>query len=187
MPDGTLDLRNHGAVAPETNGSQNMDRAGRRLHQGEPLLAWDAPEHVVYKKTTAWYIAFGIVWALLLFTAIVTGSFLTGIVFFIGGILLFLYSERAPRMVHFEILDTGIAIGRHIFPYRELMGFNLMERIDGVYILLRGRRLLIPLIHVPVADDVDPRKLQKILARHVKEDDTLVEPLSDIIAHWLGF
>jgi len=158
-----------------------------RLSRGQTLLSWEAAEYVVYKKTATWYVIFGVVLALLLFSAFLLKSFLTGVVFFLSGILIFLYSERSPRRVAYAIRDTGIAIGNRVYLYRELSAFNLIERRDIVYILLKSRRLVMPLIHVPVADDIDPSAVRESLLQYLPEDEQFTEPLADVLAHWLGF
>jgi hypothetical protein len=178
----TTQIRTEEFPAPGTAPAQPRSAIGR----GKTLLQWEAPEYVVYKKTTGWYVAFGIILALLLFSAFLLRSFLTGVVFFLAGVLIFLYSERPPRKVSYEIRDTGIRIGGRLYLYRELAGFNMVERTDGVYMLLRSRRLVMPLIHVPLGDQ-DPDKARELLLPLLTEDVQLVEPLADILAHWLGF
>ena len=158
-----------------------------RLRRGTTIIAWEAAEYVVYKKTTRWYVIFGVVLALLLFSAFLLKSFLTGVVFFLCGVLVFLYSERTPRRSNYEIRDTGILIGNRVFLYRELTAFNLIERGDVVYILLVSRRPIMPLIHVPVADDIDPNALRELLLQYLPEDEQVTEPFADVLAHWLGF
>ena len=99
-----------------------------RLTRGTPLFSWEAPEYIVYEKSTAWYVGFGIILALLLFSAFLLKSFLSGVVFGLAGLLVFLYSERSPRIIHYELRDTGIRIGDRIYPFRELSAFNMVER-----------------------------------------------------------
>ncbi len=148
---------------------------------------WEAPEHVVYEKTILWYIVFGVVVALTIFTAFLLRSFLAGIVFFLGGLIVYMYSERPPRIVKYELLVKGIGIGDRLYPYSALTNFNIVERAHGAYVLLRGRRLLMPLIHIPLADSIYPDDVKEVLLKFLPEDPDLVEPLPEIIAHWLGF
>lgn len=183
----SLDLRNRSENVAQTAAEETpMIREGK-LSRGNVLLSWEAPEYVIYHKTTGWYVGFGVLLALLLFSAILLQSFLTGVVFLLAGVLIFLYSERTPRRIRYEVRDTGIRVGERFYLFRELAAFNLVERGDTVYMLLKSRRFILPMIHVPLAEETDHQKLRKIMLRHMKEDHEFNEPLADVLAHWLGF
>ncbi|MDO8512688.1 MAG: hypothetical protein Q7S57_05410 [bacterium] len=167
---------------PETN-----TRAGGQLSHGQIYLEWEAPEYVVYKKTTVWYIGFGILLALLLFVAFVMQSFLTGIIFFLSGVLIFFHSERPPKIVSYDLRTTGIRIDSRIYLYRELSAFNIVEHGASIYLLLKSKRLLMPLIHIPLADDINHEEVLDAISNHLPQDPDFVEPLADVLAHWLGF
>lgn len=171
-------------AAPED--TQTAAPGESRLARGEILMSWEAPEYIAYKKTTAWYVVFGIVLALLLFSAFLLQSVLTGVVFLLSGILIFVYSERPPRRVPYEIRTSGVSINRRVYLYRDLSAFNVVERGDTVYMLLKSRRLIMPLIHVPLTG-LDFQEVSEVMGAHLEEDDQLIEPFADVLSHWLGF
>ena len=185
----TMDLRL--GSTKETEIAEEIKEApplpGKRLGHGQVYLEWEAPEFVVYKKTTIWYIGFGILLALLFFTAFIMQSFLTGIIFFLSAVLIFFYSERPPKTVSYDLRTTGIKIDSRIYLYRELSAFNIVEHGSSIYLLLKSKRLLMPLIHVPLADNIDHEEVLDAISNHLPQDPEFVEPLADILAHWLGF
>jgi len=185
----TLDLR-LGGTNKNNNEKETPESSlppGSRLGQGQVYLTWEAPEYVVYKKTTVWYIGFGILLALLLFFAFVMQSFLTGIIFLLSGILIFFHSERPPKIVSYDLRTTGIRVDSQIYLYRELTAFNIVERGASIYLLLKSKRLLMPLIHIPLSDDMEHEKVLELLSNHLPQDTDFVEPLADVLAHWVGF
>jgi hypothetical protein len=187
MVEPTLDLRQNNAKEKETNKElPNEDSKHGKLSKGEIFLSWEASEYVVYKKTVGWYIGFGILLAFLLFTAFIMQSLLTGIVFLLGGILIFVHSERPAKTISYDIRSSGVHMGKEFYLFRELEAFNVVERGDGVYMLLKSKRLLLPLIHIPLGD-VDHEEVVRVMSEKIPQDPDFVEPLADVIAHWAGF
>jgi len=185
MAEPTLDLRQNNAKETDKE-SLNENNEHGKLSKGEVFLSWEAPEYVVYKKTVRWYIGFGILLAFLLFTAFVMQSLLTGIVFILGGILVFVHSERPAKTISYDIRSSGVRIGKEFYLFQELSAFNVVERGDGIYMLMKSKRLLLPLIHMPLGD-VDHEEVVKIMSEKIPQDPEFVEPLADILAHWAGF
>lgn len=185
----TLDLRPNSTNETENSkeAEETPSRSGGRLSHGQIYLEWEAPEYVVYKKTTAWYIGFGILLALLLFVAFMMQSFLTGVIFFLSGVLIFFHSERPPKSVSYDLRTTGIKVDSRIYLYRELTAFNIVEHGSSIYLLLKSKRLLMPLIHIPLADDINHEEVLDAISNHLPQDPDFVEPLADVLAHWLGF
>lgn len=147
------------------------------------------------EKSVLWYAAFGVLMALLLFAAFLMKSFLTGVVFALLGVLVMLYSERPPRTVRFAIGRDHLTINDRRYILRDLDRFNIVETpthpqpdgSPGHLLLIRGRRMVLPLLHLPLAPDIDPDAVRRALRRLVQEDADLREPLADLVAHGLGF
>lgn len=175
----TLDFNADGNKQKEQNEKKS-------LSSGTVLIEWEAPEYVVYKKTVVWYVGFGVILALLIFSAFVMQSFLTAIVFILAGILIFVYSERKPKIISYDIRTSGIRVDSRVFLFRELESFNTVERGSEVYLLLKSKRVFMPMIHIPL-NDADHELVTETLGRHLSQDPDFVEPFADIIAHWLGF
>lgn len=178
----TLDLRKNSAVAT----ALEQPARPKEPRSPESALSWEAPEFVAQEKSALWYAAFGIAMALLLFAAFLMRSFLSGVVFVLLGVLVLLYSERPPRTARFQIGKEGLLVNNRRYPFQELDAFNIVESKSGPLALIRGRRLLLPLLHVPLADQ-DQDAVREALRSGIKEDHDLREPLADLLAHRLGF
>lgn len=155
-------------------------------HPVPSTLSWEAPEYHLQPKTTAWYVGVGVLLALLLFAAFLMRSFLSGVVFALLGLLVLLYSERPPRTARFTLSEEGVRINDRFYPYRELGGFNVVESPTGPLALVRSRRLVMPLLHIPLGEHA-AEAIRARLRPHLTEDQDLRESLADLIAHRLGF
>lgn len=177
-----IDIRSRTEVAP------TLDAAAlpSSQDQGQDFLAWETVEYVAQEKGTGWYVVFGVAMALLLFATFLMRSFLTGVVFILLGVLVLLYGERPPRTARFQITKDALIVNNRRYPFQELDAFNVVESPQGPLALVRGRRIVLPLLHVPLADQ-DPDTVRQALRGGIKEDQDLSEPLADLIAHRLGF
>ncbi len=181
MPKQPLDLRQKHEEVTVIEQPKTVPGGGR------VLLEWEAPEFVVYKKTTGWYVGFGVLLALLLFAAFLLQSLLTGIVFILAGILIFVHAEKPPRIIGYDVRTTGVRIDERIYMFRELAAFNVVQHAnDEAYLLLKSKRLVMPLIHVPLGNS-DAEEVTETLSKYIPQDINFVEPLADVLAHWAGF
>lgn len=178
----TVDLRQNAAPAA----APTRDAVIRQPATGSRNLEWSAPEYIVREKSIVWYAVFGVLLAVLLFVAFLMKSFLTGVVFVLAGLLILLYSERPPRPFRFQLQKDRLLVNDRRYLYADLERYNIVETIHGPLLLIHGKRLLLPLIHVPLAD-TDPDTVRAAIGAGIKEDPNLREPLPDLIAHWLGF
>lgn len=150
------------------------------------ILAWEAPEYEHRPKTLAWYVAFGVCVALLLFTAFLMRSFLTGAVFGLLGLLVYLFSERLPRTVRFALSHDALIINERRYLLRDLDAFSVVDSLSGLLLLVRSRRVAMPLLHLPLAGQ-NPDSVRNAFRRILTEDPDLRESLADVLAHRLGF
>lgn len=162
------------------------DAVSSPQHPGPSTLSWEAPEYHLQPKTTAWYVGVGVLLALLLFAAFLMRSFLSGVVFALLGLLVLLYSERPPRTARFALSNEGVQVNDRRYPYRELGGFNVVESPTGPLALVRSRRLVMPLLHIPLGEHA-AETIRARLRAYLTEDPELRESLADLLAHRLGF
>lgn len=184
MPD-TLNLRQTTATNPAASVEAPAAQAAP-LSLNVPALVWETPEFHPQQKGVLWYAIFGVAMAALVFIAFLLRSFLSGVVFVLSGLLVLLYSERPPRTLRIQITRDDLIMNDRRYLLRDLDAFNIVESPTGMLALIRSRRLVMPLIHLPLADQ-DPELVRRALRRGIKEDTNLREPLPDLLAHWLGF
>lgn len=177
----TLDLR-----PPTTEALPSAPQSPSRTTSQGPLT-WEALEYHIRPKSSLWYAGFGVVLAVFLFVAFLMRSFLTGVVFGLLGFVLLLFSERPPRLLRFSVSAALLTINERTYPLRELESFNIIDSLmgTGVLLLVRSRRVIMPLIHVPLGNQ-DPDVVRSLLHGHLREDRELRESFADILAHRLG-
>ena len=177
----TLDLR-----------PPNLEQAPRpqqdATRTASPALSWETPEYHLRPKSVFWYAGFGAVLAVFLFIAFLMRSFLTGVVFGLLGLLVLLFSERPPRTARFTISAESLSINDRKYPISELESFNIVDSLlgTGVILLIRSRRVIMPLVHIPLGNQ-DQSAVRGLLRERLHEDLELRESFTDILAHRLGF
>lgn len=151
-------------------------------------LTWEAPEYRVRPKSVLWYVSFGTALAVFLFIAFLMRSFLTGVVFGLLGFLVLLFSERPPRTIRFAVSAESLSVNDRKYPLNELEAFNVVDSLlgTGVILIVRSRRVVMPLVHVPLMTQ-DPDAIRGLLRTRLHEDLELRESFTDILAHRLGF
>jgi hypothetical protein len=74
-----------------------------------------------------------------------------------------------------------------LYHYRDLATFNIIyEPGEAKTVLIRGKRRLAPLLHMEIGE-ADPVAIREILLEFLPEDQTMDEPMVDVIARRLGF
>lgn len=75
------------------------------------LMSWQSPEFVQTHKPVGWYIGFGVFFAVLIVIAIFTRQYITVGLFALMGVALFIYANRPPRILHYELSNYGVKVG----------------------------------------------------------------------------
>lgn len=145
----------------------------------EDAIRWQAPEYEHYEKTPDWYWGLGVVAVALIALALYLDNLLFAFVVAIGAFAMALYAARKPLMIEFAVTDRGVKIGNTLYPYQTLRHFWLNEREDGERrtLFIISNKPLIPLINIPVADEVATRKLREFLLKRLPEE-AIVEPMT---------
>lgn len=153
---------------------------------GEVLLAWDMPSHTVYNRGWLWYLIAGALGMALIISAVVTANYLFAIIVFILAIIIALTALRPPEAIPIHLTETGCAIGRRFYRYRELAQFAIVYQppvVRNLYLEFKtGAR---PRITIDLCDQ-NPLEIREILGTHVKENvDQTEEPFSDLMGRVL--
>ena len=97
-------------------------------------------------------------------------------------------AHSAPRIVEYEISRKGVRIADTLYTYSNLESFWIIDE-DGYErdrILLKSKKVLVPLIVLPLGDAVDIEEVSEFLSQYLDEEE-MAEPLSEHLMHWLGF
>lgn len=81
------------------------------------LMRWSAPEFVQTHKPIGWYIGFGIFFIAMIALAVFTRQYLAIGVFVLMAITLFIYANRPPRVLQYQISNYGVYVGDKKYMY----------------------------------------------------------------------
>lgn len=155
------------------------------MEQGEAII-WEAPEYIPKKRSSEWYVAVGVVTLAIAVTAILFNNVLFAILVVVGVFGLVLYTARQPDILHIQISARGIAVNHTLYPFGTLDSFWITESEIDPKILIKSKKTLMPLMALPIAEDIDPDDVADILINFLPEVEQ-EESLSEHIADRLGF
>lgn len=147
---------------------------------------WEAPEHNHIEKTQDWYWILGIIAVAGSVASIIFGNVLFAVVILLGAMTVFITSHRKPRVIPFEVSGRGIRIENDFYPYTTLESFFLdEENVFGPQLIVKSKKLFVPLLILPVPEEYTDH-IEDIIAARLHEEH-LEEPFSHRILEFLGF
>lgn len=149
-------------------------------------VTWEAPEHHHIEKGSDWFWALGIVALCGAIAAFFFGNFLFAILILVGGAAMALAAAKRPSVIPFSVSTRGIRVGDKIFPYSTLEAYFIdEENPNGPQLLLRSKRLYMPLIIMPIPQEY-VHEIEDLLVTRLPEEE-LEEPLANKILEMFGF
>jgi hypothetical protein len=149
-------------------------------------IEWDAHEYEHKERNQDWFWAVGIITISIAVVAVILGNVIFAILIIIGAISLSIFINRPPETLHVVIDERGITRGNVRYPYDTLDSFWIDVDHPHKKIILKSQKLLMPLIIVPFDDNVNPDRLEIILARHLKVEYHSL-PFVEKVLEYLGF
>jgi hypothetical protein len=149
-------------------------------------ITWEAPEHRHNEKSSDWYWALGIVAIAAAAAVVVFGNTLFAVVILLGASTMIIVAHREPKMMEFAVTMRGIRVGSELLPYTTLESFYIdEENPNGPQLLVKSKRLFMPLIILPIpeehTDDIDDLISSRLPEEHLEE------PLSHRMLEFFGF
>ncbi|MBI4407402.1 MAG: hypothetical protein HY565_02785 [Candidatus Kerfeldbacteria bacterium] len=142
---------------------------GDNTKYGRILAEWTVPEYIQYKRTLGWMIVMGGLATVFLIHALATRNFLFAIIIIIVAAIVYLHERRQPEQLEFLIVEGGIVLGEHYYPYKELTGFWIIYE-PPVKLLYFGvnqtMRKELP-VHL---ENQNPLAIRRILLQYIEED-----------------
>ncbi|HYC79737.1 MAG TPA: hypothetical protein VEC17_01790 [Candidatus Binatia bacterium] len=150
-------------------------------------ITWQAPEYQEYKKHPLWFMAFGLITALLVLFGIYSGSWTTAITFALFGIVGLIYASQKPKTVTIKLTGTGVQAHNMMYDYRTVKKFWIVYHPPVTKCLyLETNAYLNSVIKIELANQ-DPRAVKTFLSRYVEEDVDGMENIVDVIARKVKF
>jgi len=149
-------------------------------------LEWQAQEYEHKERTQDWFWAVGIITLSITITAIVLGNIIFGIFIIVAVFSLSLYINKRPETINIRIDALGIARNKIYYPFETLHSYCIDTEHPHKKIILRSKKMLMPLIVIPLGDEVDSEKVGAILKEYLPEE-TYQLPLVENLLEYLGF
>jgi hypothetical protein len=149
---------------------------------GKILAAWQVDEFPNHDRSRLWYVLGAIGAVALIIHAIFTANFLFAIIVLLGGLIILLSTFRAPEKLEVAITSTGIIVGDHYHPYKEIKDFSIAYEPPEVKLLYFDFvSSWSPLISIPLEDN-DPNYLRECLLPFCLENlERTEETLTDYV------
>jgi hypothetical protein len=149
-------------------------------------IEWEAHEYEHKERSSDWFWAVGIVAAGLAITAVIFGNIILGILVLIGAFALSLFINRPPRTTSVVVDDKGVTRDRIHYPYSTLKAFWIDTDHSHRKILLRSQKLFMPIIIIPLGEEVDLSDLHDALSHFLTEEHHTL-PFVEKVLEYLGF
>jgi hypothetical protein len=106
----------------------------------------------------------------------------------IGALTVFLQTNIEPKIENFELNRKGLVIGDRLYPYSTLDSYYVVDEDgwDRDRILFKSAKTFMPLIIVPLGEDVSPEEINDFLIEYLDEEH-LEESAIEKISIILGF
>lgn len=151
----------------------------------EPLISWDAPEHLHTEKNNDWYWAVGIITITAAALAFIFNDIMFAILIIVGAFALVVHASKKPRIFHYEINDRGVVIDNILYPFLTLESFWIDAHERPAKILIKSHKIFMPFITIHI-EEVDPERVRDILLDYIAETEHH-EPLSQKLLERFGF
>jgi hypothetical protein len=149
-------------------------------------VEWDAPEHEHKVRSQDWFVAMGIIVISLAVVALILGNVILAILIIIAAASLTLFINKEPNMLHLSVDELGV-VKEHIqYPFSTLDSFWIDEDHPHKKMILKSKKVFMPLIIIPIGDDVDTDRLYNIMSRHIEEEYHPL-PFVEVLLEYLGF
>ncbi len=156
--------------------------------QNVQKISWQAHDHIKKEKSSDWFWAVGIIAIGVSILSIYFGNMLFALLIVFATFTLFIQKHNPPKLVAFEVNQRGVVVDKIMYPYSSLESFNVVDEDgwDRDRIIFKSKKIFMPLIVVPVENNVALEDLRVFLLTHLKEED-IQEPTFQKIMDRLGF
>lgn len=149
-------------------------------------IRWSAPEYEHKKRTADWYWAVGIIAVAIAVASVILGNPLFGLLILLALFALTLYSYRPPETVDIEASEIGVRANKNFFPHQNTESFWIEETGRQKKLFLKSKKLVMPLIALPIAPDINTAELRTLLLGKLTEEP-LRESFLEQVLERLGF
>lgn len=149
-------------------------------------LEWEAHEYEHRERASDWFWAVGIVSLALVLVAVILGNAILGILIALAAFTLALFAKRKPSTLKVVVDERGITRNNIRYPFSTLRSFWIDTDHSHKKIILRSEKTFMPLVIIPLGEDVGVDELHENLSQFLEEEFHTL-PLIERLLERLGF
>ena len=150
------------------------------------FIYFETLEHNHTKKNGDWYWIVGIISLSIIVSSALFENFTFAIVVLLATIALFFVSHRDPEVLKIGMDSKGVYVNTTHYPYDTLESFWVETTLGMPRVIIKSRKALIPLIVIPISEEIDPDDIEFFLGYHL-DQEKLEESLFQVILEYFGF
>jgi hypothetical protein len=148
-------------------------------------LEWDAHEYEHKERSSDWYWAVGIVAVSGAIASIIFGNVIFALLILLCVFSLTLHINNPPDVIQVMVNEYGITRDDTLYPYHSLHSFWVDEEHPHRKVILKSKKLLMPLIVIPLGE-MDGDEVREILLKQLPEE-FLSLPFLEKLLEYFGF
>ena len=149
-------------------------------------MEWEAPEHEHKERSSDWFWVAGIITVAIVFVSIIVGNIIFGILVLVSSVSLLMFINRKPENLHLVLNDHGVQRDNVFYPFETLESFWIDVEHPHNKIIIKSKKVLMPLIVVPISENVDLEIMREVLSKNLIEEYHSL-PLLEKLLEYLGF
>jgi uncharacterized membrane protein YobD (UPF0266 family) len=149
-------------------------------------MEWNVPEHVYRERTNDWFAAVFVIAAVLIAAELYFSNYVVIVLIILATCGVLIVAKKQPKIVHVAISKTGVKLSNVFYPFSELDAFAIIDHPTEHKILLESNKTYLPLIIIPIPDEVDRESVFELLAKSLPHKE-MREPFAHVISDYLGF
>ena len=149
-------------------------------------IEWDAHEYEHKERSSDWFWTVGIISISTAVASVIFGNIIFAILVVISAFALSLFANRPPSTLHVVVDEKGITRDKFAYPYSSLKSFWIDFEHPHKKIILRSEKLFMPLIIVPLGEEVDIEELHENLSQMLSEEFHRL-PFIERVLEYAGF
>ena len=149
-------------------------------------IKWEAHEYEHKQRSADWFWGVGIIAVAIAVTSIILGNIIFAILILIGAFALSIFVGRPPSTLSITVDEKGITRNQIHYAYSSLKTFWIDTDHPHKKIILQSEKLLMPLIIIPLGQDIDVEDLHEKLSIFLSEQYHEL-PFVERLLEYLGF
>lgn len=151
-------------------------------------ISWETLDHIKEDNTSDWFWIVGIIAIAIAVLAIFFNNILFALVILLSAFASFMLANTPAKIIQCEVSRKGIQIEKILYPFSSLESFWVIDEdgYDRDRILIKSKKMFVPLLIIPLGESVDPEEIRDYLLEYLDEEE-MYEPFFQRLMSVLGF